>query len=235
MHDGGAQQSGIDIGVVMELLGSMKATLGTLNQARDTLSEQGSRVKELGPTMNSALGQLEDLRNGIDEHDAQRATAVSSLKGLVRREYRNATLDNMRELIRRQIRSEVERQTASEIDTQLADDYLQGTSLEKQVEDGRAQVTAMRAAVQNSKARQANSPLTWSEGDMAALLGVVVRPDGTPSPRWPANLTSLLAFEDEEIVKLRNDYGLDDTGDRLRNINGFLAYIGVVAVRLAVC
>ncbi|KAI0633707.1 hypothetical protein C8Q77DRAFT_806863 [Trametes polyzona] len=226
----GSAQPGIDVAVVMELLGSMKSTYGTLNQSLITLRDQGNRVKDLGPTMNEAHERLKDVHRSIDEHDAARAARVATVKDIIRGELRDQALVEMRNYIDARIKAEVEEQTAQQVGDQLVRDHLHGTPLEAQVEAGRAQVAAMRAAVENSKARQENASITWS--DMDRPFKDVVRPDGSKSPSWPANLTSLLAYTDEKVAQLGRDYELFEHKERAQNVNAFLAHIGVVAVRL---
>ncbi|OJT12739.1 hypothetical protein TRAPUB_10687 [Trametes pubescens] len=223
-----AQSPNIDITVVMQLLGSMRTTYGTLNQSLNNLKEQGTSIKELGPTIQDGHNQIRDLNTEIERHDAQRASVVDTVKNTIKGELREQALAEMRERINAQIRDEVQKQVKVQVDQQLVRDHLQGISLPEQVEGGRVQITALRAAVTNSEARRANAAIN----DMQTEFKHVVRADGTRSPKWPANVSSLNALSEEDVAELGRDYGLHLHQRKVLNMNGFLSHIGVFGIRL---
>ncbi|KAL1942789.1 hypothetical protein VTO73DRAFT_5029 [Trametes versicolor] len=219
----------IDIAVVMELLGSMKTTYGMLNQSLNSLVDQGNSVKALGPTIQDGHDQIRELQNDIATHDAQRAAIVANVKDSIRGDLRAQALEDMQKRIKDQISAEVKKQVKQQVEEQLVRDHL-GTPLNVQVEAGREQITALRAAVQNSKARRANSSLTWS--DMGTTFEDVVRPDGTRSPKWPANVNSLDGLSAADLAELLRDYDLHVHASHADNLNSFLRHIGVDKVTL---
>ncbi|EIW63193.1 uncharacterized protein TRAVEDRAFT_56301 [Trametes versicolor FP-101664 SS1] len=219
----------IDITVVMELLGSMKTTHGMLNQSLNSLVDQGNSVKALGPTIQEGHDQIKKLQVDIENHDAQRADIVANVKDTIRGKLREEALEEMQKRIKEQISAEVKRQVEAEVKEQLVRDHL-GTPLNVQVDAGREQITALQAAVQNSKARRENSAITWS--DMTTNFKDVVRPDGTRSAKWPANVNSLDGLSAADLADLLRDYDLHVHASHAMNLNSFLRHIGVDKVTL---
>ncbi|KAI0371113.1 hypothetical protein BV20DRAFT_965781 [Pilatotrama ljubarskyi] len=206
----------------------MKATCGVLTQQLSSLTDQGKRVEELGPTMKAAESAIEGLRRQLAAQDETRAGVVESVKRTIRDDLKAKALEEMKKRIKTQIRAEVTKQVGEQLEKQIVPEHLP-MSLEDHVKQGREQVTAMRAALENSKARRENATIT--EADTMKPLAVVFRSDGTKSDLYPANINSLFAYNDAKMSQLVHDYDLYDFKDIVKNFNAFLAHVGVVKFR----
>ncbi len=120
------------------------------------------------------------------------------------------TLD--RSQIHEQIKLEVAKQVKDQMDAQM-DEHLP-VPLGRQAEESRRQIVEVKHAFENSyayissnqrqtahgcracrEARRKNSGLRPSPSNMNDTLEVVLKPDGTKSTLYPANLRSLFSYD----------------------------------------
>ncbi|KAI0644573.1 hypothetical protein C8Q79DRAFT_927686 [Trametes meyenii] len=223
--------STIDVEVVREILGGMKVTyisgLGLRNQTLTTLSDQGSRISDLGPTMESAEKRIDALHKVIKDHDEAQDKRFEQIKEVIRGELKALVISNAKERIKSQIPVEVERRVKEQIGAQLVPHHLP-KSIEAHVQDGRDQLSALETALKNSTARRENAAVTFSDTDRK--LAVVYKDDGTVSGAWPNDLKALLAYDAERVKQLVKDFDLYDHNNPTVNLNRFLSHIGVVDV-----
>ncbi|KAH9833996.1 uncharacterized protein C8Q71DRAFT_770469 [Rhodofomes roseus] len=215
--------SSLDFGVIHQMLGLMKGSCATIGQQSKTIDEQSARVTMLGPSKESLKHQVEELEREIrstrDKHD----------KGI--EHFRSTVKDKMKETIARQMKNDIEaqirKQVAEQVNARLAVHIRRHlpVPLKDQVEESRRQIEEVKQAFQNSEARRMNSGLKTNHLD--ETLAIVLKRDGTRSALWPENLRSLFAYTPEQVRDLMAEYGLGGNGDRERNINKFMAHIGV--------
>ncbi|TCD66555.1 hypothetical protein EIP91_001276 [Steccherinum ochraceum] len=97
--------------------------------------------------------------------------------------------------------------------------------LTEQIVGSRNQIIEVRHALMNSEARRANSNLRTD--DLNDHLAVVLKPDGTRSDLYPANLNALFAYTPVLLRALLRDHGLQESPTREKNLNRFMAHIGI--------
>ncbi|PIL34064.1 hypothetical protein GSI_03775 [Ganoderma sinense ZZ0214-1] len=215
----------VDTAAVRELLGMMKATLGQLDQTFRTLNEQSAQVKSLGPTMELAVGQLSSLRHQIHAQEKKQEVRVEEIRRMIREDIKLKVADEMREQIRKQVPLEIAKQAREQIGLQIRD--VLPVSLKTQAKESRDYLEEVKHALENSEARRKNSVLKPSPNNLADGLAVVLKPDGTKSKLYPANLRSLFAYDYGKSKELVQDFGLHDHGVLEKNLNGFMAHIGI--------
>ncbi|KAI1785389.1 hypothetical protein LXA43DRAFT_1038506 [Ganoderma leucocontextum] len=215
----------VDTAAVRELLGMMKATLGQLDQTFRTLNEQSEQVKSLGPTMELAVAQLTSLRRQIKAQEKKQEVRVGEIKRMIKEDIKLQAADEMREQIRRQIGLEIVKQSKQQIGSQIHE--VLPVPLRTQAEESRRHLVEVRHALENSEARRKNSVIKPSPNNLADDLAVVFRPNGTRSKMYPANLRSLFSYDYAKSKELVQDFGLHDHGVLEKNLNGFMAHIGI--------
>ncbi|OSD01315.1 hypothetical protein PYCCODRAFT_1436547 [Trametes coccinea BRFM310] len=145
-------------------------------------------------------------------------------------EHKERALDAMKVHLRDQIRAEVREQVKAQMGHKMYPAHLP-KPLAEQVADGRAQITAMKAALHNSNARRENAMITAN--DVHRPLTPIQKPDGTVSTLFPTDLNTLFEYNESRLTELMADYGLTDPDlrkDHVLYLNLFIAYIGVVEV-----
>ncbi|KAI0779934.1 hypothetical protein C8Q74DRAFT_1262046 [Fomes fomentarius] len=220
-----AQTAAVDTPAVRELLGRMTVTLGTLDQTFRTLNEQSAQVSALGPTMESAVEQITALRKQIRGQEAKQRERVDSIKHFLKEELKAKAADEMKDSIRESIRAEVAKEVQAQMRAQMHEHLP--VPLEAQARESREQLAEVQYALKNSEARRQNSNLRPSPSNLADPLAVVVKPDGSQSALYPTDLRSLFSYDDAKARELIKDYGLHDHGVLERNLNRFMAHIGI--------
>ncbi|KAI0743388.1 hypothetical protein C8Q80DRAFT_1180653 [Daedaleopsis nitida] len=219
------QAGAVDTAAVRELLGAMKATLGTLDQTFRTLNEQSSQVSSLGPNMQTAAAEILALRQQIRKQEKRQEKRVNEIKRMLKEDIKLQAEEQMRDGIRAQIRSEIVKQVKDQMAAQIPAHLP--VPLRTQAAESRQQLAEVKIALDNSEARRANAILRPSPSNMTDTLSVVLKPDGTKSALYPANLRSLFSYENAKMKELLKDFGLHDYGVPEKNLNRFMAHIGI--------
>ncbi|KAM5543128.1 hypothetical protein V8D89_003002 [Ganoderma adspersum] len=215
----------VDTAAVRELLGMMKATLGQLDQTFRTLNEQSAQVKSLGPTMELAVAQLTSLQRQIKAQEKKQDVRADDIKRMIREDIKLSVADEMREQIRKQIPAEIAKQARQQIELQIHD--VLPVPLQVQAQESRRYLGEVKQALENSEARRKNSVIRPSPNNLGDELAVVLRPNGAKSKLYPANLRSLFVYDYGKSKELVRDFGLHDHGVLEKNLNGFMAHIGI--------
>ncbi|KAI0331183.1 hypothetical protein GY45DRAFT_651537 [Cubamyces sp. BRFM 1775] len=212
----------IDASVILENLGAMRTTNNMFISALSGLQDCGKQVKEMCPTLEGASEQIHDLGNKVDAQDDLVAKQMGEIREKVNDDYKSDALARMKEHFQGLIKSEVKRQVKVQMDAQMYPTHL-ARPLQEEIAEGRAQVIAMDAALRNSQARRENADVVWENPEP---LMPIVRNDGEISSVWPTDANSLMAYDDATMAQLLQDYDLHDHGDRTKNFNRFMAFIG---------
>ncbi|RPD78469.1 hypothetical protein L226DRAFT_457423 [Lentinus tigrinus ALCF2SS1-7] len=226
MHDPSASTptTAVDMKAVYELLSSMNITYGTMFSFR-TLNEQSAQVCKLGPTMDTAKEELVVLRREIKAHDTLQEERVADVRKMIKVEIKELAGKALREQIHEQIKLEVAKQVKEQMEAQIHEHLP--VPLAQQAEESRHQIVEVTHALENSEARRKNANLRPSPSNLSDALEVVLKPDGTKSKLYPANLRSLFAYDNTRARELLKDFGLHDHGVLEKNLNRFMAHIGI--------
>ncbi|KAI0745057.1 hypothetical protein C8Q76DRAFT_702307 [Earliella scabrosa] len=215
----------VDTAAVRELLGTMKATLGTLDQTFRTLNDQSSQFSSLGPNMQTAEEEMNALRRLIKKKEKVQEERVADIKRTIKEDVKVKAGDDMREAIRKQIRLEIVKQVPEVMAAQIHEHLP--VPLEEQAEESRRQLEEVKIALRNSEARRLNANLRPSPTNLGDKLEIVFKPDGSQSALYPSNLRSLFSYDGVKARALLKDYGLHDHGVLEKNLNRFMAHIGI--------
>ncbi|KAH9914672.1 uncharacterized protein B0H18DRAFT_1044417 [Fomitopsis serialis] len=214
----------LDTAAIWEMLGLMKGSLATIGQQFDTLDEQSAKVDTLGPTKDSLKKQAKDLQDEMKAAQEKRDKGIEVFK--------NAVKDKMKEKIAKEMTLHIKEQIRQQVIARVEVDMKAHISqhlpipLKVQVDESRRQINEVKHAFQNSEARRQNSSLRTYNLDQS--LAEVLKLDGKKSTLWPGNLRSLFNYSAAQAQGLAHDYGLGgQIDDRERNINRFMAHIGV--------
>ncbi|KAH8087856.1 hypothetical protein BXZ70DRAFT_955416 [Cristinia sonorae] len=212
-----------DTAQIRELLGMMKATLGTLAGTFQTLNEQSSRVTTLGPTMQHAATQIQGLRHQIRKQDRKQEVRMQEVRSLIQDQLKEQIARDMQAYLDEKIKEEIAIQVQHQVEAQMKEHVPD--SLQEQIVGSRNQIIEVRHALMNSEARRQNSNLRTD--DLNDQLEIVLKPDGTRSDVYPANLNALFAYSPVLLRILLRDHGLVEVQSREKNLNKFMAHIGI--------
>lgn len=200
----------------------MKSTLGTLGQTFDTLNSQSDRITSLGPTVDSSR-QISSLRRQIRHQDKKQDERVMEVKHMIKDVLKEHIANDMRAQIEEQIRAEIAMQVKQEVSAQIVEHLP--ISLQEQAEQSKRQLQDVKQSLVNSEARRANAGLRANNLDDPLVR--VLKPDGTESKLFPADLRSLFGYDANTALELVKDFGLKEHDSRERNLNRFMAFIGI--------
>ncbi|KAI0783059.1 hypothetical protein C8Q75DRAFT_811282 [Abortiporus biennis] len=212
-----------DTAQIREMLGSMKATLNNLNATFQTLNDQSAKVSTLGPDMKDVAVQIYNLRRQMHKQGRKNDERVKDVKNLVQTQLREKIASDLKEWISESIVRETKAQVHDQVKLQIKE-HLHVT-LEEQVVGSKNQLVEVRHALANSEARRENSII--STDNLNDALQVVLKPDGTKSTLYPANLNSLFAYSPAMLANLLKDHDLAVHHQREKNLNRFMAHIGI--------
>lgn len=213
---------GADTAAVRELLVMMKSTLGTLGATFETLNTQSDKFTNLGPSVDSAR-QISLLRKQIKQQDKKQDARVTEVKHMIKDVLKDHIANDMRAQIEEQIREEIAMQVKKEVAAQIVEHLP--ISLQEQAEQSKRQLLEVKQSLVNSEARRANSVLRANNLDDP--LTQVLKPDGTYSEIFPSDLRTLFSYDGETSLKLVRDFALQEHELRERNLNRFMAFIGI--------
>ncbi|KIJ51305.1 hypothetical protein M422DRAFT_65312 [Sphaerobolus stellatus SS14] len=213
---------GADTAAVKELLVMMKSTLGTLGATFETLGAQSDKITSLGPAMDSSH-QISSLRRQIRAQDKRQDARVMEVKHMIKDVLKEHIANDMRAQIEEQIRAEIATQVKQEVAAQIVEHLP--ISLQAQAEQSKRQLVEVRHSLVNSEARRANSVLRANNLDDP--LTHVLKPDGTQSDIFPTDLRTLFSYDADTARRLVQEFSLQEHESRERNLNRFMAYIGI--------
>jgi len=205
------------------VLEHMRATLTTLTQTFESLGEQSAMINALGPCSNPN-DQILSLRKQIKTQDKRQETRIAEVKRIVKDALKDQIVDNMKAQIQDQIHEEIALQVREQVVSQIRSHLP--ILLDEQAEQSKRQLIQVQNALQNSEARRKNNALRAHNLD--ERLAVVFRPDGTESKYYPATMRVLFEYDAEQARALIEDYGLPVDAQREKNLNRFIAHVGVM-------
>ncbi|KAI0090766.1 hypothetical protein BDY19DRAFT_992181 [Irpex rosettiformis] len=206
-----------------EMIGVTKTTLETIGQQFRILQEQQAKIANVGPTMENAASQIDGLRRQIRRQDRKQQARMHEVKELIRQQLKEQATRQLQSHIQEEIRREIVAQVKEQVDLQIRE-HLPVT-LDEQARESKGQLVEVKHALMNSESRRANSNLRTD--NLTDQLAVVLKPDGTRSDVYPHNLHSLFAYSDEMLTVLLRDHELSVNEEREKNLNRFMAHIGV--------
>ncbi|SJK97863.1 uncharacterized protein ARMOST_01118 [Armillaria ostoyae] len=204
---------------VNELADKTKATGVSL----DNFATGLGKVNEVSPSIEGILKEIEDLRAAVKANSAREKEEVGHVKNRVHEELKREILDSLRPHITSEIKGVIEKEAKIQVDKQIEKHIA--IPLPKQKEETKERLSEVQVSLTNSKARIANAAITLEH--MNDKLEPLLKKDGERSKVYPADLTSLFAYDLKMVRELLHDYGLESDTDLRVNLNRFLDYIGI--------
>lgn len=204
---------------VNELAEKTKATGVSLEDFATGLG----KVNEVSPSIDSILKEIEELRAAVKANGARERGEVDKVKNRLHEELSKEILNSLRPHITSEIKGTIEKEAKIQVDKQIAG-YI-AVPLAKQKQETEEKLFEVQISLTNSKARIANAAITLEH--MNDKLGLLLKKDGEHSKIYPADLTSLFAYDSKTVRELLHDYELESDTDQRVNLNRFLDYIGI--------
>ncbi|KAI0821358.1 hypothetical protein BC629DRAFT_1587638 [Irpex lacteus] len=214
-----------DAAQLREMIGVTKATLETIGQQFRILQEQQAKIANVGPTMENAASQIDGLRRQIRRQDRKQQARMHEVKELIRQQLKEQATRQLQSHIQEEIRREIVAQVKEQVNLQIRE-HLPVT-LEEQARESKGQLIEVKHALMNSYVLERRRRFKADCNNLTDQLAVVLKPDGTRSDVYPHNLHSLFAYSDEMLTVLLQDHELNVNEEREKNLNRFMAHIGV--------
>ncbi|KAF8601632.1 hypothetical protein BDV93DRAFT_495491 [Ceratobasidium sp. AG-I] len=224
-RQGGRSSAGYNVpdqASINNLVNGFTSTLETLDQSLKALSVHAKEVDALGPPPDSAA-QIHKLRLQLRAQDKKQDQRIADIKHIVKDVLKEQIADHMRAQIQEQIRLEITQQVRAAVQDQMPDHLP--VSLQEQADESKRQLIEVRHSLLNSEARRSNATLRSTNLDDP--LAPVVKANGEESALAPQNLRQLFSYDNAQARALVRDYGLREHDVRERNLNRFMAHIGV--------
>ncbi|KAH7329816.1 hypothetical protein B0J17DRAFT_679793 [Rhizoctonia solani] len=207
---------------INNLVNGFTATLEQLDSNLKALALHAKEVDALGPPPDSAA-QIHKLRLQLRAQDKKQEARIADIKHIVKDVLKEQIAEHMRPQIQEQIRLELTRQIHDAVQEQITEHLP--VSLQDQAEESKRQLIEVRNSLLNSEARRSNATLRSTNLDDA--LAPVVKANGEESALAPQTLRQLFSYDSAQARALVRDYGLREHDVRERNLNRFMAHIGV--------
>ncbi|KAG7449641.1 uncharacterized protein BT62DRAFT_598244 [Guyanagaster necrorhizus] len=169
------------------------------------------------------MKEIEALRAAVKANGAKEQEQVGQVKNRLHEELKTEILDALRPHITSEIKSVIEKETKTQVDLKINNHI--SIPLATQEEETEEKLSEVRVSLANSKARIANAAITLEH--MNDKLEVLLKKDGKRSKLYPADLTSLFAYNLDRVRELLQDYGLESDTNLRANLNRFIDYIGI--------
>ncbi|OCH89883.1 hypothetical protein OBBRIDRAFT_793874 [Obba rivulosa] len=218
----GTAPAAVDAPALREQMGKASSRLEVLAKGLKTFSEEPVKVSNV-QAMDNASKQLQELASDMRSHQKKQSTRIEGVKTVLKTKLKDQVAEQMKAQIQEQIKAEILLQVKVQIDLQIREHLL--VPLQDVVGESKRQLVEVDHALQNSSARRVNALLRGTNLD--DTLGVVLKPDGSKSKLYPANLRSLFAYDDAMTNELLKHHGLTCYDQREKNLNRFLSHIGV--------
>ncbi|KAG8971379.1 hypothetical protein FRB90_010523, partial [Tulasnella sp. 427] len=212
---------------------------GTASNAPDTAA-----VRELLTMMSATLATLYDsahqihqLRRQMRSQEKKQDQRINEVKIMVKDDLKLQVAELLRAQIAEEVRDEIKRQVADEVKEQLK--ARVPIPIEEQAAESTQQLKDVRTSLINSLAvdvdlipdinfresRRANAILRASNLD--DHLAPILKSSGEASKYFPKDLKTLFGYDNETAKKLVLDYDLPASESREKNLNKFMAHMGV--------
>ncbi|KAL5638186.1 hypothetical protein ACGC1H_005027 [Rhizoctonia solani] len=207
---------------INNLVNGFTATLEQLDSNLKALALHAKEVDALGPPPDSAA-QIHKLRLQLRAQDKKQEARIADIKHIVKDVLKEQIAEHMRPQIQEQIRLELTRQVREAVQEQITEHLP--VSLQDQADESKRQLIEVRNSLLNSEARRSNATLRSTNLD--DTLAPVVKANGEESALSPQTLRQLFSYDSAQARALVRDYGLREHDVRERNLNRFMAHIGV--------
>ncbi|KAF8756531.1 hypothetical protein RHS01_04570 [Rhizoctonia solani] len=185
-------------------------------------------VDALGPPPDAAA-QIHKLRLQLRAQDKKQEARIADIKHIVKDVLKEQIAEHMRPQIQEQIRLELRQQIQAAVKEQISEHLP--VSLQDQADESKRQLIEVRNSLLNrcvdviSRGSSGNATLRSTNLDDA--LAPVVKANGEESALAPQTLRQLFSYDSAQARALVRDYGLREHDVRERNLNRFMAHIGV--------
>ncbi|QRV97884.1 THP2 domain protein [Ceratobasidium sp. AG-Ba] len=218
----GSSYQAPDQASINNLVNGFTNTLESLDQSLKMLMTNARDVEALGPPPDPAA-QIHKLRLQLRAQDKKQDQRIADIKHIVKDVLKEQIADHMRAQIQEQIRLEIAEQVRAAVHEQMPEHLP--VSLQEQADESKRQLIEVRHSLLNSEARRSNATLRSTNLDDP--LAPVVKPNGEESALAPETLRQLFSYDSAQARALVRDYGLREHDVRERNLNRFMAHIGV--------
>lgn len=238
---------------VGELVASMKRVVGVLGTTFDSLGEQTARVATLAPALK-ASAQIKKLRSEVAEQMREQERRVLDTELLLGEAVKQSLSEEIKAHIRDTVAREVKDRVSYQLNVQIPKNLREQIKHHKRQilevqrslhnSEARRHNSALGPAALVDELRPLLRPLPSAEQTpLPRTVPPTPVPEDsapTPSPLFPRDLKALFALKSEEAQTLVKEYGLggqavpitpiegpDEPDSRERNLNKFMAHIGV--------
>ncbi|KAJ7668526.1 hypothetical protein DFH06DRAFT_202446 [Mycena polygramma] len=244
---------------VGELVAAMKRVVGVLGTTFDSLGEQTERVATLAPALKAAE-HLKILRSEIAQLMRQQELQALEVKNLLDDAVKQTLSEELKAHVHATVAHVVKDRVAQQLHAQIPENLRQQIKSHKRQilevqrslhnSEARQHNSALGPAALTDELRPLLRPLPSADQSVPPtpipISGDLDESTPTASPLFPRNLKSLFALRSEEAETLVKEYGLGDQAvpitpivaqgtepdSRERNLNKFMAHIGVVGFQM---
>jgi len=165
--------------------------------------------KDIELTKTAQKQQIDELRNGVK----------NDVKDQITKSMRVQIEKKVTESVNAQVKVEVGQWGHSDVGKRL----LEG--LKNMTQENNLLHHEARVKLDNSRSRYENSTLD-EHVDFEVDLAKIKLPDGQVSRVFPRTLKELFSYDEQKLLRLFDDYGLQKLDTHVENLNRLLAFIG---------
>ncbi|KAK7691344.1 hypothetical protein QCA50_004739 [Cerrena zonata] len=212
-----------EVSTVTKTIGEMKAKMGSMGALLDAVGKSTTNMVQNGTEKQTAQ-HLKKIRKELDDQQKKQEYQIQEIQVLLQKALEHDVIEHLRTLVEAGVLKQIDELVKEQVAAQLPSYFPNG--LQEQLDRHMLELDEVNRALHNSESRRANAQLRSSH--LKDPLHTIYKSDGTISPHFPRDVSSLFNMDAETAKELCQEYGLTDLTDiRERNINRFMQFCGM--------
>ncbi|PIL32855.1 hypothetical protein GSI_04972 [Ganoderma sinense ZZ0214-1] len=211
-----------EVAAAAEIIEKMKGSLGSFGKTLDSLGEQTVQMIQVGGQAE-ITNHINSIRCHMDKADERQQEQVRGIEELLWKVLEQDVIEHLTALIQDGILEEIDAIVQEEVARQCPAFIPQ--NLQDELRASQRELEKVQRALHDSESRRANSTLRSHR--LHEKVHPLHNSTGEISNRFPLTLGDMFGIPAETAKALLEEYGLEVSESREKNINTFMCHCGV--------
>ncbi|KAI1786619.1 hypothetical protein LXA43DRAFT_897644 [Ganoderma leucocontextum] len=211
-----------EVAAATEIIEKMRGSLGSFGKTLDSLGEQTVRMIQDGKEAEIA-NQIDSIRKHMDSVDERQEAQVKEIEKMLWEVLEHDVIEHLTTLIQDGVLEEIDAIVQEEVARQRPAFIPQ--DLQDELREQKMQLEEVQRALHDSESRRANSTLRSHR--LHEKVHPLYNVKGEISEHFPLTLSDMFAISAEVAKVLLEEYNLEVSDSREKNINTFMCHCGV--------
>ncbi|KAM5545118.1 hypothetical protein V8D89_001229 [Ganoderma adspersum] len=211
-----------EVAAAAEIIEKMKGSLGSFGKTLDSLGEQTVKMIQVGGQAEIA-NHINSIRTHMDSADQKQQDQVREIEELLWKVLEQDVIEHLTALVQEGILEEIDAIVREEVARQRPS--FISKDVQDQLWEQQRQLEELQRALHDSESRRANSTLRSHR--LHEKVHPLYNPNGEISEQFPPTLGAMFAIPAGTAKALLEEYGLEASDSREKNINTFMCHCGI--------